>query len=179
MKSNILIQDNFDEFNLNNLEKNSFQEKIPPQFDYKNYLSILKTKQSNSIIEHINDENYILYENEVKYKIFEDFNSISKNNNMIELQLNIPHNIISINKIKIPNQINKFVEETFICNGNEIIKLDEKYFNSNTTNKIIYNQHKNIKLYIYINTQAINKMINKSIFINYSYAIFKNKVKFI
>ena len=173
MKSYILIQDSFDEFNLNNLEK------INTHFDYKNQLSIFNTKQSNSIIEHINDENYILYENEVKYKIFEDINSISKKNNIIELQLNIPHNIISINKIKIPNQINKFIEDIFICNGHEIIKLDEKYFNSNTTNKIIYNQHENIKLYIYFNTQVINKMINKSIFINYSYAIFKNKVKFI
>lgn len=173
MKSYILIQDSFDEFNLNNLEK------INTYFDYKNQLSIFNTKQSNSIIEHINGENYMLYENEVKYKIFEDINSISKKNNIIELQLNIPHNIISINKIKIPKQINKFVEDTFICNGHEIIKLDENYFNSNTTNKIIYNQHKNIKLYIYLNTQTINKMINKSIFINYSYAIFKNKIKFI
>lgn len=149
-------------------------------------------KQNNNFIENIEEKNYYLQENEVKYKIFEDISSISKNNNNIELILNIPieKNIISINKIKLSSQLNKHIKNIYLnINNKMIINKDEMIGNKEKLSKIIERKekeniinssiNKNINLHIIFDKNALNHIINKNIFVNYSYAILKNKIKFI
>ena len=143
------------------------------------------TEQMN-IIEHIDDKNYNIYDNDVKYKIFEDISSISKNNisNTIELQLDIPceKHVISINKIKLSNQLDKYIKDIYIYIGDKKINYNlynEELRQNNKLEKIINNKNQNVKLHIILDSSSINKIINKNIVINYSYAIFKNKIKFL
>jgi len=90
MLSKLLIQDQFyefDEFDYKNLSYKSIQEKNVKNVKNEKikYLNQIKKNNSNksfsdeiSIIELIDDKNYTIYDNEVKYKIFEDISSICK-----------------------------------------------------------------------------------------------------
>lgn len=202
MFSSLLIKETFDEFNidqeknkipLNNINKkisncnfdiNLLEDMLRKEIIYKNQ------KQNHNFIENIEEKNYYVQDNEVKYKIFEDISSISKKNNDIELILNIPieNNIISINKIKLSNQLNKYIKNIYLNVDNKIIiNKDEILSNREKLSKIIENKesiiknstNKNINLHIILDKNALNHIINKNIFVNYSYAIFKNKVKFL
>lgn len=193
MLSNFLIQDKFLEFDFETMGNQvGNQEKM--LLNKINYLCSTN-EYSNELIEEIDDSNYNLYEHEIKYKIFEDISSISKKNNMIELVLDIPigDSIISINKIKLSNTLNKYITDIFVCVDGEKI-ITHKDFLTNMSNnihsstftkqisteKVINCQYsKNITLHILLKNNIINKIINKNIFVNYSYAIFKNKLKFI
>ena len=190
MMSNFLIQDKFSEFDFD-----SVQEQKTHLLNKINYLEST-SEYSNEFIEEINDDkNYNLYEQEINYKIFEDISSVSKKNNMIELVLNIPidNSIISINKIKLSNKLNKYIKDIYVCADDEKIITNKDFLNSNSSNsetskftkhissqKIINCQYnKNITLHVLLSNNVINKIINKNIFVNYSFAIFKQKLKFI
>ena len=193
MLSNFLIQDKFSEFDFY-----SVQEQKTHLLNKINYLEST-SEYSNEFIEEINDDkNYNLYEQEINYKIFEDISSVSKKNNMIELVLNIPidNSIISINKIKLSNKLNKYIKNIYVCADDEKIITNKDFLNSNSSNsetsspikftkhissqKIINCQYnKNITLHVLLSNNVINKIINKNIFVNYSFAIFKPKLKFI
>ena len=192
MMSNFLIQDKFLEFDLIQEQKTNILNKI-------NYLQ--SNEFTNELIEEIDDNNYNSYDQEIKYKIFKDINSVSKKDNMIELVLNIPNNnsIISINKIKFSNKLNKYITDIYVCVGDKKIIVYKDFLNLTTetaetsetsetsskftkyisSQKIINCQYnKNITLHIIFKNNTINKIINKNIFINYSFAIFKSKLKF-
>ena len=190
MLSNFLIQDKFSEFDeLNSSNQNQNQN----QKSNKNVVLQVEDKYSSNLIEQIDDKNYNSYEQEVAYKIFEDISSISKKNNMIELILEIPidNNILFINKIKLSNKINEYIKDIYVCiNGDIIISKDDFINKQNDSSKLIKNTFsskkiincqnvKNVNLHIFLSTNIINKIINKTIFINYSYTVLKNKVKFI
>jgi hypothetical protein len=192
--SNLLIKEKFDEFNLDfekndlnlstkTVKYNSFKHNIAKPNFYFN--------KNHSLIENIDDKNYYVQNNEVKYKIFEDISYISKNDKHLELILKIPieNNILSINKIKLSNQINKFIFDIFLNIDNKIIIKKEEIFeykeklskiieSEKRENIINCSQEKNINLHIILNKDALNYIINKNIFVNYSYVIFKNKIKF-
>ena len=137
-----------------------------------------------------------LRKQEIKYKIFEDISSVSKKNNTIELVLDIPidDSVISINKIKLSNKLNKYIKDIYVCIEDEKIITHKDFLNSTQINsnssstkftehissqKIINCQYnKNITLHILLSNNVINKIINKNIFVNYSFAIFKPKFKF-
>lgn len=188
--SNLLIKEKFNEFDFD-FEKKSERVLSSIENIYKN--QIQKYKHNIDLIENIEETNYYVQDNEVKYKIFEDISTISKKkNNDIELILNIPieNNIISINKIKLSNQLNKYIKNIYLnIDDKIIIKKDELNINKEKLSKIIkYKEkdniinssiNKNINLHIVIDKKALNYIINKNIFVNYSYAIFKNKIKFI
>ena len=193
MLTNFLIQDKFLEFDFDYVSVQEHKSHISKKIRYLQSIN----KYSNELIEEINDdENYNLYEQEIKYKIFEDIGSVSKKNNIIELVLDIPvdNSIISINKIKLSNKINKYIKDIYVCMDNEKIITYKDFLNSTTTNpessskftkhitsqKIINCQYnKNVTLHILLSNKVINKIINKNIFVNYSFAIFKPKLKFI
>lgn len=193
MLSNFLIQDKFLEFDFNT-EKNQEKNQEKTLLNKINYLCSTN-EYSNELIEQIDDSNYNLFEHEIKYKIFEDLSSISKKNNMIELVLNIPigDSIISINKIKLSNTLNKYITDIFVCvDGEKIItykdfltkmihNTESSTFTKQISTEKIINcvDSKNITLHILLKNNIINKIINKNIFVNYSFAIFKNKHKYI
>lgn len=194
MLSNFLIQDKFSEFDFD-----SVQEQKTHLLNKISYLQSTN-EYSNELIEEIDDNNYNLYEQEINYKIFEDISSVVKKNNMIELVLDIPidNSIISINKIKLSNKLNKYIKDIYVCADDEKIITNKDFLNSMSSNsessnsesskftkhisseKIInckYN--KNITLHVLLSNNVINKIINKNIFVNYSFANFKPKLKFI
>jgi len=189
MLSNFLIQDKFLEFDFD-----SVQEQKTHLLNKISYLQSTN-EYSNELIEEIDDNNYNLYEQEINYKIFEDISSVVKKNNMIELVLDIPvdNSIISINKIKLSNKLNKYIKDIYVCMEDEKIITNKDFLNSKSSNyksskftknisseKIINCQYnKNITLHVLLSNNAINKIINKNIFVNYSFAIFKNKHKFL
>lgn len=196
MLSYLLIRETFDEFNLTNEKSNN---SLLVNHDKKNNSNILNLdnqdknqnyNQTDGIIENIDEKNYYVQDNEVKYKIFDEISSISKINNSIELILNIPteNNILSINKIKLSNKLNKYIEDVYLNIDDKIIlKKDEIIRNNNKPTKITKSSNKenincilgkNVNLHIILNKDALNHVINKNIFVNYSYAIFKNKLKF-
>lgn len=189
--SNFLIRDKFSEFDFDSItnQKKTFSKN-------ESYLSSTN-EFSNELIEEIDDNYYNLYEQEIKYKIFEDISSVTKKDNMIELVLDIPidDTIISINKIKLSNKLNKYIKDIYVCIDDEKTITYKDFINSISNNyesssskftehissqKIINCQHnKNITLHILLKKNIINKIINKNIFVNYSFAIFKQKLKFI
>jgi hypothetical protein len=204
MLSKLLIQDKFDEFDCANLSYSSIQKKKSKsekkesgeQIESDNYFGqIKKTKSSESfsdemnIIELVDDKNYAVYENDVKYKIFEDISSISKSScGEIELVLDIPyeHNIVSINKIKLSNELGKFVKNIYMMTGKKVIMTKEQILND--TNKLLKIKENinsdcsdgyGICLHIILDKDSLNHIINKNIFVNYSYAVLKNKLKFV
>ena len=193
MLSNFLIQDKFLEFDFDT-ERYQVENQEKMLLNKINYLCSTN-EYSNVLIEEIDDSNYNLYEHEIKYKIFEDISSISKKNNIIELVLDIPigDNIISINKIKLSNTLNKYITNIFVCVDGEKIITHKDFLNkmiNNIQSSTFYKQistdkvincrsSKNITLHILLKDNVINKIINKNIFVNYSFAIFKNKQKFI
>jgi hypothetical protein len=192
MLSNFLIQDKFLEFDFN---FDSVQEQKIHLLNKISYLQSIN-EYSNELIEEIDDNTYNLYDHEIKYKIFEDINSVTKKDDKIELVLDIPidDNIISINKIKVSNKLNKYIKDIYVCVEDEKIITYKDFFNSISNNselsqkltkhistqKIINCQYKkNITLHIILSNNIINKIINKYIFVNYSFVIFKPKLKFL
>ena len=188
MLSNFLIQDKFLDFDFDSVQeqKSHITNKVSHYLQSSN-------EYTNELIEEINDdENYNLYEQEIKYKIFENICSVSKKNNIIELVLDIPvdNTVISINKIKLSNKLNKYIKDIYVCTGDEKIITHKDFLNLASTNskftehisnhKIINCQYnKNITLHVLLFNKVINKIIKKNIFVNYSFAIFKPKLKFI
>jgi hypothetical protein len=76
---------------------------------------------NNSIIEHVEEKDYLMKEQELKFKIFDDISSVSKNlNNKIELIINIPKfsNIMTINKIKLSKNIKQYIFDIFVSLDN-------------------------------------------------------------
>lgn len=204
MLENLLIKETFNEFNLyhEKINKNlnlNLDCNLDLNFNYdleslnrKVIHEIITKKQNTCLIENINNENYNIYDNEIKYKIFQDISLITKNNNNLELVLNIPskNNILSINKIKFSDKLNKYIKDIYlkinnnkinkdvilgIVNNNKSLKIIENIYNNNIIN---YSTNTNIDLYIVLDKNALNYIINKNIFINYSYIIYKNKLKF-
>jgi hypothetical protein len=185
MLSHLLIRDKFLEFDTSYDQEKQLQDKI-------NYL-LLNNEYSKELIEEINDNNYNLYEHEIKYKIFKDISSVCYKNNMIELVLDIPidKNILSINKIKLSNKLNKYIKDIFVCVGDEKIITYRDFITINSESSTKFTKHiysqkiincqyeKKITLHLMLNNNIINKIINKNIFVNYSFTIFKNKLKFI
>lgn len=185
MLSKFLIKDDFMEYDFNSEHEKTLLNKINCLCSLNDY--------SNELIEEIDDNNYNLYDHEIKYKIFEDISSVTRKNNTIELILDIPidNNVISINKIKLSNKLNKYIKDIFVCIGDEKVITYKDFSNKNnnqtttfpqqiSSEKIINCQfNKNITLHILLKNKIINKIINKNIFVNYSFAIFKNKIKFI
>ena len=177
--SKLLINDLFDEFNFKssntiNKQKNNMIKQI-----------INSEENDTSIIEHIDDKNYKKCEHEIKYKIFEDINAVSKKGDNIELILTLPieHNIISINKIKISKKVKNFINDIYLCIDNQILLTKDDLYNQINNNekisKIIYKSNNIINLHILLNRSAMNYIVNKDIFINYSYLMNKNKIKYI
>lgn len=183
MLSSILIQDRFNEydFDFNTIQNHISKKENSYITNYNEY--------ENNLIEEFDEHNYTIYENEVKYKIFEDISSVTKNNDLIELVILIPsnNNIISINKIKLSDKLTKYIKDIFINIGEQKIirkenkenKILSKIIEENI-NKNIINCQNNDKIYLHIllDKKAINDIINKNIFVNYSYAIIKNKLKY-
>lgn len=146
----------------------------------------------NSIIEHIEETNYFVKEQEHKYKIFDDISSVIKNkNNQIELVINIPKSsdIITINKIKLSKSIKEFIFDIFVTlDDKTILTQDELYKKKISLSDINYkNYNKNniidcskgeVDIHILLEPNSINEIINNNIYISFSYINFKNKIKF-
>ena len=185
MLSNFLIHDSSNESNLD------YEIKIPSSST--KYNLIFLTKQNNSLVENIDDNNYNTEINEIKYKIFDDISSISNNSDNLELILTLPteYNIISINKIKLSDKLNKYVKNIYLIADDQIIISMDKLFNINKEQKtkIIKQKQnnsqinniigKNINLHIILDKDSINHIINKNIFVNYSFIVIKNKFKYL
>lgn len=209
MLSKLLIQDKFEEFNEYEYEYKNLSQSIYEK-NMKNktkYLNQIKKKSNDSFTDEINsftneidivelcdDKNYIIYDNEVKYKIFEDISSICKSNcGNLELILCIPYgnNIVSINKIKLSCGLSKYIKNIHLMTENKVIMKKENLLNNNNkifkiientdkiNNKSYHPNNNNIRLHIILDKDSLNYIINKNIFVNYSYTIPKNKFKFI
>lgn len=221
--SKLLIRDRFEEYERFDKINKTFERKQISS-NIKNFINMVDNKTNNftnesntdnnlrlniktileneiDFIEHIEND-YDLGQNEIKYKIFEDISSIRKIDQYIELELEIPHrhNIISINKIKIPNKLKKYITRILLYVGDRVYNYDydidydidlddyseeeynidiKKINNIRNDNKIIDKNYKSIKLCLVLKKNAINEIIDKNIFISYSFAIFKNKFKYI
>ena len=194
--SNFLIRSDDDYYS--QIKKNE-------EFKYSNYLEDKKFKNLNnkllfdkidnndSIIEHVEENNYLIKDEELKYKIFDDISSIVKNKNeKIELIINIPKSsdIMKINKIKLSKNIKQFIFDIFVSLDEKIILTKENLYNKQFIfNKINNNQINNLKyidcskgsinIHIILEPNSINEIINNNIYINFSFINYKNKIKFL
>ncbi len=195
--SNYLIKDYDDYFdNMENFEDHEEQK-------LQKYLDIDTNEKSKHrysfdntdtcIIEHIEETNYLVKEQELKYKIFDDISSVIKNkNNKIELVINIPKSsdIVTINKIKLSKSIKEFIFDIFVTLDNSIILTQEDLYNKKINfsdfslnsdlneNNVIDCSRGEVNIHIILEPQSINKIINNNIYISFSFINFKNKVKF-
>jgi hypothetical protein len=198
--SNYLIKD-YDEY-INNFEEHQ-EEKLKNYLGYlENLDSYLEDRQNReqrysfdctdtSIIEHIEETNYFVKEQEHKFKIFDDISSVIKNkNNQIELVINIPKSsdIVTINKIKLSKSIKEYIFDIFVTLDDKTIltqdelykkkislsELNNKYNDSN----IIDCSKGEVDIHIILEPNSINEIINNNIYISFSYINFKNKIKF-
>jgi len=146
---------------------------------YKNYKKRLLEnydEEYDNILESIKDNyNYHLKENEKKYKIFEDISSINSHNKYLELVLDLPINlkIVSINKIKFSDKIKDCIENIYLTINNKKTVTDIQNINLLNIRDI-----KNLEIHLLLKKNAINKIINKNIYITYSYIETKSKIKF-
>ena len=146
---------------------------------YKNYKKrVLESydEEYDNILESIKDNNnYHLKENEKKYKIFEDISSINSHSKYLELVLELPINlkIVSINKIKFSDKIKDCIENIYLTINNKKIVTDIQNINLLNIRDI-----KNLEIHLLLKKNAINKIINKNIYITYSYIETKSKIKF-
>lgn len=194
--SNYLIKSD-DYFNLIGLDEES---------KYQKYLEVKKNpiekllfdnfdNFDNSIIEHVEEKDYLMKEQELKFKIFDDISSVSKNkNNKIELIINIPKfsNIMTINKIKLSKNIKQYIFDIFVSLDNKIILHKENLYNEkiilkniNFFNKDLYENNNyidcskgDVNIHIILEPNSINDIINNYVYITYSFLNYKNKVKF-
>ena len=186
--SNLLINESIDNY-YSTFSSEKYNEKIAtyqPLF--------IPDNMDLSIIEHIDDQEYYLKEQEIKYKIFENISYVTKTSDgKIELIFSIPQNyqIISINKIKLSNKINLYIQDMYICLNNKKIITKNNLYNKFNKNEFLINNNYNniikcnnntnnkINLHIILSPIALNFIINKYIYITYSYANYKNKIKYI
>ncbi len=187
---NLIELDQEDKYQ-NYLEEDNFQN-IKGKFLFDDTENI-----DNSIIEHVEDKNYLIKEQEIKFKIFDDISSVTKNkDNKLELVLTIPKSsdIMTINKIKLSKNIKQFVFDIFVSIGDNNIILDrgnlyeQKIILSsiNVFEKDLLETNKNyidctkgeIQIHIILEPNSINDIINNSIYVNYSFVNYKSKVKF-
>jgi hypothetical protein len=151
-----LIFKNYDVFDDFDFGANSFDE-----FE----LEHIKTNEINMEIE-----------NKIKFKIFDDIDSIYKKSNHIELIIKIPivENIISINKIILADKIKKHLINIFIY-------IDGVKIFFNNTKKTFVNSKeliKNLELCICLDSIALNDIMNQNIIVNYSCVNSKKKIKY-
>jgi len=187
---NLIELDQEDKYQ-NYLEEDNFQN-IKGKFLFDDTENI-----DNSIIEHVEDKNYLIKEQEIKFKIFDDISSVTKTkDNKIELILTIPKStdIMTINKIKLSKNIKQFIFDIFVSIGDDNIILDrgnlyeQKIILSsiNVFEKDLLETNKNyidctkgeIQIHIILEPNSINDIINNSIYVNYSFVNYKSKVKF-
>lgn len=151
---------------------------------------------SKSIIEHVEEKDYLIKDQELKYKIFDDISSVVKNkSNKIELIIDIPKSsdIMTINKIKLSKNIKQFIFDIFVSVNNKVILNRENLYNKKMIfNNKIYNDFNNINdnnyidcskgtvdIHIILEPNSINEIINNNIYINFSFVNYKNKIKFL
>ena len=134
--TNYLINDYNDYFdNMKNFEVHE-EQKLKVFIDLDTNEKKTRTysfdNTDSSIIEHIEETNYLVKEQELKYKIFDDISSVIKNkNNKIELVINIPESgdIVTINKIKLSKSIKEFIFDIFVTiNDTIILTQDDLYY---------------------------------------------------
>lgn len=196
--SNYLIKSD-DYFNLIELDGENKYQKYLEEKNFQNIQGKLLFDDidnlNNSIIEHVEDKNYLMKEQELKFKIFDDISSVSKNNNnKIELIINIPKssNIMTINKIKLSKNIKQYIFDIFVSLDNNIILNKENLYNEkkslsniNLFDKDLYENKNNIdcskgdvNIHLILEPKSINDIINNYVYISYSFINYKNKVKF-
>ncbi len=186
---NLIELDQEDKYQ-NYLEEDNFQN-IKGKFLFDDTKNI-----DNSIIEHVEDKNYLIKEQEIKFKIFDDISSVTKNkDNKLELILTIPKStdIMTINKIKLSKNIKKFIFDIYVSVGDDIVLNRECIYNQNIIlssinvfEKDLLETNKNyidctkgsIQIHIILEPNSINEIINNSIYVNYSFVNYKSKVKF-
>ena len=149
---------------------------------------------SNSIIEHVEEQNYLIKDQELKYKIFDDISSVTKNfNDKIELIINIPKSsdIMTINKIKLSKNIKQFIFDIFVSLNDKIIMNKDNLYNKQMIlcKKINYEECNesnyidcskgSVNIHIVLEPNSINEIINNNIYINFSFINYKNKIKFL
>ncbi len=185
---NLIELDQEDKYQ-NYLEEDNFQN-IKGKFLFDDTKNI-----DNSIIEHVEDKNYLIKEQEIKFKIFDDISSVTKNKDKLELILTIPKStdIMTINKIKLSKNIKQYVYDIFVSVGDDIVLNREHIYNQNIIlssinvfDKDLLETNKNyidctkgsIQIHIILEPNSINEIINNSIYVNYSFKNYKSKVKF-
>lgn len=189
------IDNNDNNNNYNNNKKGKF---ILDESDFNIDLEEELESRISDLVEQLEEKNYMMKEQEIKFKIFDDISSVSKNSdNKLELILTIPKSsdIMTINKIKLSKNIKQYVFDIFITLNNNIIlnkdiKHNEKILlsksNSNIFDYANLFENKNhidcskgdVNIHIVLEPNSINEIINNNIYINYSFANYKNKVKF-
>lgn len=193
--SSYLIKD-YDEYfdNLENFEETQ-EQKLKKYLDFdlneetENRYSFDNTE--SCMIEHIEETNYLVKEQEKMFKIFDDISSVIKNkNDKIELVINIPKSsdIVTINKIKLSKSIKDFIFDIFITLDEQVILTQEdlykkkinfsNFFDITDENNIIDCSKGEVDIHIILEPQSINKIINNNIYISFTYINYKNKIKF-
>ena len=178
----ILIEETLDKFYIEKIEepKYLYYKNNSPKNSKKNLIEMNKKEQG--IIEYIEEKEYNVKEQEIKYKIFEDISEVSKNINNIELIISLPktHQILSINKIRFSKNIKNYIKDIYITKNKKIILDKNELLNSNLEkNNINYSSNKQLRLHLILETQGLNTIINKNIYISYSYINLKNKIKYL
>lgn len=172
--TNYYFNDYYNKVNLYN--ENEISDEISNKInnEIKNFN---KTKISN-MIEYINNEEYIIKEQEEKFNIFDDITYMNKNkNNELELVINIKKrsDLLSINKIKLLNNIKNYIKKMFLSINDKVI-IDDLLNSENLNSYYIEND---VNLSIVIDSVNLNDIMNTNIYILFSYINYKNKVKHI
>jgi hypothetical protein len=164
-----------------NYEKN-YNNKIR-EYKSKNYNIESNINNCIEYINDINDINHDVHYEEITYKIFDDLTHIIKNKNNIELIINIPntYELLSIIKIRLSKKITKYIKDIYVKQNKEIILSKDKLLNINTKdiNNVINNSQGELNLYIIIESNSLNHIINSNIYILFLFINRKNKVKFL
>jgi len=172
--TNYYFNDYYSKVNLYN--ENEISDEISDEInnEIKNFN---KTKISN-MIEYINNEEYIIKEQEEKFNIFDDIAYMNKNkNNELELVINIKKrsDLLSINKIKLSNNIKNYIKKIFLSINDKVI-IDDLLNSENLNSCYI---ESDVNLSIVIDSVNLNDIMNTNIYILFSYINYKNKVKHI
>jgi hypothetical protein len=137
----------------------------------------------NNCIEYIDDIDTNTHYEEIKYKIFDDLTHIIKNENNIELIINIPntYELLSIIKIRLSKKITSYIKDIYVKQNKEIILTKNKLLNINIKdiNNVINNTSGELNLYITIEPNSLNHIINSNIYILFLFVNRKNKIKFL